>query len=129
METALSGKDSYVLSYSAHRFLHKLADPCLCSGSQLRQREGDRPKGAFVEVRAVVEAEGRVPRLELMRGLEEADDLAVLGIGGHPGPQLGREGWGAGFYNRMEPRAYGPISCLLLADPGEDGAFPVLLFR
>src|SRR6266567_9031499 len=42
---------------SAHRFLHELADPCLFSGSQLLQREGDRPQGAFVEVRAVVEAE------------------------------------------------------------------------
>src|SRR5213596_2886169 len=78
---------------SAHRFLHELADPCLFSGSQLLQREGDRPQGAFVEVRAVVEAEGRVPRLELVRGLEEADDLAVLGIRGHPVPELGREGW------------------------------------
>src|SRR2546430_3506923 len=129
METALSGKDSYVLSYSAHRFLHKLADPCLFSGSQLLQREGDRPQGAFVEVRAVVEAEGRVPRLELMRGLEEADDLAVLGIGGHPVPELGREGWRAGFDNRMEPLAEGAIRCLHLADLREHGAFSVRLVR
>src|SRR5207244_9212406 len=42
---------------SAHRFLHELADPCLFSGSQLLQRDGDRPQGAFVEVRAVVESE------------------------------------------------------------------------
>src|SRR5947209_20372814 len=56
---------------SAHRFLHELADPCLFGGSQLLQREGDRPQGAFVEVRAVVEAERRVPRLELVRGLKE----------------------------------------------------------
>ena len=39
----------------------------------------------------VVEAECRVPRLELLRGLEEADDLAVLGIRGHPVPELRRE--------------------------------------
>src|SRR5213078_4240152 len=101
---------------SAHRFLHELADPCLFSGSQLLQREGDRPQGAFVEVRAVVEAERRVPRLELVRGLEEADDLAVLGIRGHPVPELRREGWRAGFDNRMEPLAQGAIRCLHLAD-------------
>src|SRR5216683_8326964 len=114
---------------SAHRFLHELADPCLFSGSQLLQREGDRPQGAFVEVRAVVEAERRVPRLELVRGLEEADDLAVLGIRGHPVPELRREGWRAGFDNRMEPLAEGAIRCLHLADLREHGAFPVRLVR
>src|SRR5438876_774139 len=96
---------------SAHRFLHELADPGLFSGSQLLQREGDRPQGAFVEVRAVVEAQRRVPRLELVRGLEEADDLAVLGIRGHPVPELRREGWRAGFDDRMEPLAEGAIRC------------------
>src|SRR5260370_33090522 len=114
---------------SAHRFLHELADPSLFSGSQLLQREGGRPQGAFVEVRAVVEAERRVPRLELVRGLEEADDLAVLGIRGHPVPELRREGWRAGFDNRMEPLAEGAIRCLHLADLREHGAFPVRLVR
>jgi len=42
---------------SARRFLHERADPCLFGGGQLLQREGDRPQGAFVEVRRVVEAE------------------------------------------------------------------------
>lgn len=114
---------------SAHRFLHELADPCLFSGSQLLQREGDWPQGAFVEVRAVVEAERRVPRLELVRGLEEADDLAVLGIRGHPVPELRREGWRAGFDDRMEPLAEGAIRCRHLADLREHGAFPVRLVR
>src|SRR5438874_13261048 len=85
---------------SAHRFLHELADPCLFSSSQLLQREGDRPQGAFVEVRAVVEAERRVPRLELVRGLEAADDLAVLGIRGRPVPELLRDGRRARVHNR-----------------------------
>src|SRR6202022_4742859 len=67
---------------SAHRFLHERADPCLVGGGQLHQSEGDWPHGAFVEVRRVVEAERRVPGLELLRGLEKADDLAVLGIRG-----------------------------------------------
>src|ERR1700681_5113385 len=77
---------------SAHRFLHERGDPCLFGGGQLLQREGDRPQGAFVEVRLVAEAQRWVPRLELLRGLEVADDLAVLGIRGHPIPefQIGR---------------------------------------
>src|SRR6266545_2866635 len=50
----------------------------LVGGGQLRQREGGRPHGAFVEVRRVLEAERRVPRVELLRAFEEADDLAVL---------------------------------------------------
>src|SRR5712691_7150909 len=33
---------------------------------------------------------------ELLRALEEADDLAVLGIRGHPVPESRREGWRAG---------------------------------
>ena len=72
---------------SAHRFLHERADLCLFGGGQLLQREGDRPQGVFVEVRRVAEAERRVPRVELLRALEEADDLAVLGIRGHPVPE------------------------------------------
>src|SRR6266542_4995818 len=71
---------------SAHRFLHERADPGLLGGGQLLQREGGWPHGAFVEVRLVAEAERRVPRLELLRALEEADDLAVLGIRRHPVP-------------------------------------------
>jgi hypothetical protein len=51
---------------------------------QLLQREGGRPHGAFVEVRLVQQAERRVPRFELLRALEEADDLSVLGIRGNP---------------------------------------------
>src|SRR5688572_4238436 len=71
---------------SAHCFLHERADPGLVVGSQLLQREGGRPHGAVVEVRHVVEAERRVPRVELLRRREEADDLAIFGICGHPVP-------------------------------------------
>src|SRR5439155_14669591 len=56
-------------SCSAHRFLHECADSCLVVGGQLRQREGDWPHCAFVELRRVVEPERRVPRLELLRAL------------------------------------------------------------
>src|SRR5260370_13774883 len=73
---------------SAHGFLHERGDLCLFGGGQLPQRVGGRPHGAFVEVCLVAEAECRVPRVELLRALEEADDLAVLGIPGHSGPGL-----------------------------------------
>src|SRR5437016_3049462 len=114
---------------SAHRFLHERADPCLFGGRQLLQSEDDRPQGAFVEVRRVAEAERRVPRLELLRGLEEADDLAVLGIRRHPVPGSGREGWRVGFDDRMEPLGHGAIRFPHLGDLREHGAFPVRLVR
>src|SRR5687768_13770107 len=89
---------------STHRFLHERADLCLFCGGQLLQREGGRPHGAFVEVRDVVEAERRVPRLELVRSLEEADDLAILvSICRHPVPGFRRQVWRTGFDDRMEP--------------------------
>src|SRR6266568_2996240 len=37
------------------------------------------------------EAERRVPRLELLRALEEADDIAILSIRWHPVPGFRRE--------------------------------------
>src|SRR5258706_3444565 len=76
---------------SANCFLHERADPCLFGSGQLLQREGGRPHVAFVEGRPVAEAERCVPRLELLSVLEEADDLAVLGVRGHPVPEFRRE--------------------------------------
>src|SRR3972149_954685 len=111
-----SGSLTLAIGPSAHRFLHERADPCLFGGSQLLQREGDRPQGAFVEVRRVAEAERRVPRVELLRALKEADDLAVLGIRGHPVPESRREGWRAGFDDSMEPLAHGAIRFRHLGD-------------
>ena len=75
----------------------------------------------------VAEAERRVPRVELLRALEEADDLAVLGIRGHPVPGFRREGWRAGFDDRMEPLGHGAIRFRHLGDLREHGAFPVRL--
>src|SRR6266702_698215 len=49
-------------SASAHRFLHERADPCFFGGGQLLQREGDRPHGAFVEVRLYARPLRRVVR-------------------------------------------------------------------
>ena len=76
---------------SAHGFLHERGDLRLFGGGQLRHREGNWPHGAFIEVRFVLEAERRVSSFELGRTLEEADDLSVPGICGHPVPDSGRE--------------------------------------
>src|SRR2546427_9601663 len=114
---------------SAHRFLHERDDPCFGGGGQLLQGEGDRPHGAFVEVRLVAEAERRVPRLELVRALEEADDLVVLAVRGHPVPGSRREGWRAGFDDGMEPLGHGAIRFRHLGNLREHVAFPVRLLR
>src|SRR2546425_7424036 len=114
----------------ARRFLHESGDPCLFGGSQPFQCVGGRPHAAFVEVRLVAEAERRIPRLELLRCLEEADDLTVLalpGIGGHPVPESRREGWHAFSDDSMEPLAHGAIRFPHLCDPCEHSALPVRL--
>ena len=77
---------------STHRFFHERADFYLFGGIQLLECEAGRPHGAFVEVRLMHEAKRRIPRFELGRTLEKADDLAVLGIRGHPVPESRREG-------------------------------------
>src|SRR5437660_7475833 len=113
----------------AHCLLHERGDPCLFGGSQLRQRKGVRPHEAFVEVRFVAEAERRVPRLELLAGLEEADDLVVLGVGGHSVPESRRKGWHAFFDDSVDPLAHGAIRFPHLRDLREHEVFPVLLVR
>src|SRR5438094_3481597 len=126
MPTGLGSRPTFSCS---HRFLHERADPCLVGGGQLRQSEGGRPHGAFIEVRLVAEAERRVPGLELLRALEEADDLAVLGISGHPVPESRRELRRAGFDDSMEPLAHDAIRLRHLRDLREHGAFLVALLR
>src|SRR5436853_3902035 len=80
-----------------------------------------------LRARTVVEAEHRVPLLELPRIAEEADDLAVLGIGGHPVPRFRREVWGRGCDDLMEPLSDGAILRRHRGDRGAHGAFPVRL--
>src|SRR5438309_4426976 len=125
----ITGSSFVKASTSAHRFLHERDDPCFGGGGQLLQGEGDRPHGAFVEVRLVAEAERRVPRLELVRALEEADDLVVLAVRGHPVPGSRREGWRAGFDDGMEPLGHGAIRFRHLGNLREHVAFPVRLVR
>src|SRR5436853_672217 len=123
----ITGSSFVKASSSAHRFFHERADLCFGGGGQLLQREGDRPHGAFVEVRLVAEAERRVPRLELVRALEEADDLVVLGVRGHAVPGSRREGWRAGLADGMGPLGHGAIRFRHLGNRREPVAFPVRL--
>src|SRR6266852_4788088 len=71
---------------SARRSLDKLADLFLDGGAEPLQGKGGWPDVTVVEVCSVLETERRVSRLELLPALEEADNLAVLGICGHPVP-------------------------------------------
>src|SRR5215211_263850 len=110
---------------SASRPTHERADLRLLGGGKLLQRKRGRPHEALVEVRLVAEAERRVPRVELLRALEEADDLAVLvGVGGHPIPGFRREDWRAGLDDLMEPLSHGAIRFRHLGDLREHVAFP-----
>src|SRR6266576_1578335 len=117
----ITGSSFVKASSSAHRFFHERADPCFGGGG--------RPHGAFVEVRLVAEAERRVPRLELVRTLEEADDMVALGVRGHPVPGSRREGWRAGFNDGMDPLGHGAIRCRHLGNLREQVAFPIRLVR
>src|SRR5438309_1742694 len=94
----------------------------------------DRPLAWRVGARQVptVEREALqrlVPRFELLRVLEVADDLAVLGIRGHPVPGCRREGWRAGFDDRMEPLGQPAIWFRHRGDLREHGALPVRRVR
>src|SRR2546421_2253514 len=71
---------------SARRSLDKLADLFLDGGAEPLQGKGGWPDVTVVEVCSVLETERRVSRLELLPALEEADNLAVLGICRHPVP-------------------------------------------
>src|SRR5205814_5766621 len=75
---------------SAHRLLDEVGDFLLVCLRQPRQGVRRRPHRAVVEVRLVVEAEGRVAILELAGVLEEADHLVVLRVGRHSVPRA----WG-----------------------------------
>src|SRR5215203_2796477 len=112
---------------SAHCSFHERPDILLLGGGQLLEREGGRPHGAIVEVRLVAEAERRVPRVELLGALEEADDLAVSCIRGHSVPGFRRELWRVGCDDLVQPPGHGAIRFLHLGDLREHGAFPVRL--
>src|SRR4029077_3865572 len=109
-----------VMESSPHRFLYECADPCLVGGGQVLQGEGGRPHVPFVAVLRVLETERRIPRLELLPALEEADDLVVLGVRGHPVPGLWRERWRARGDDRMEALGGRAIRLGHLGDLRED---------
>ncbi len=66
--------------------LYERGNPGLFSAGQLLEREGNRPHSAFVEARRVVVAQRRVPGVELLWALEDADILAVFFLIWHPVP-------------------------------------------
>src|SRR6266705_115736 len=96
-------RKSTVRLLSARRSRDKLADLFLDGGAEPLQGKGGWPDVTVVEVCSVLETERRVSRLELLTALEEADNLAVLGIRGHPVPGIRRERRRAGFDDRMQP--------------------------
>jgi len=75
------------------------------------------------------EAERRVPRLESLCALEETDDLAVLGIGGHSVPEFRRDGRRVGFDDGVEPFSYCALRSRHLRDCRDHGALSVRLLR
>src|SRR5215210_7259339 len=97
---------------SAHRLLHQVGDLLLFGGGQLLQRERRRPYPTLVEVGLVAEAERRVPRLELLRVLEEAKDLVALGVGGHAVPGPRSEVWLRGRDDRVDTLRHRAIRLL-----------------
>src|SRR5713101_5516070 len=117
------------LCSSARRSLDKLADLFLDGGAEPLQGKGGGPDVTVVEVGRILETERRVSRFELLRALEEADNLAVLGICGHPVPGFRREGRRAGFDHGMEPLGHAAIWFRHLGDLREYVAFPVRLTR
>ena len=109
--------------------LDQRRDPGLVGLGQLGQGVSDRPHGAVVEVRLVAEAERRVPRLELLRGLEMADDGAVLGVRRHAVPRSRRKVGRAGRDDGMDPLGHHAIRFLHLGDLLEHVTLSVRLAR
>jgi hypothetical protein len=71
----------------------------------------------------MLEAERRVPGLEFVHALEEADYLAVPGIRRHPVPEFRHEVWCVGFDDRMEPFANDAVRFRHRSDCREHGGF------
>src|SRR5207249_5326238 len=71
---------------SARRSLDQLADLFLDVCSEPLKGKRGWPDVSVVEVCSVLETERCVSRLELLPALEKADNLAVLGVRGHPVP-------------------------------------------
>src|SRR5690606_12058379 len=77
--------------------------------------------------RPIVEPESRVSRLELLRILEEADDLAALGVRGHAVPKLRCELRRARLYDRVDSLGDRPVTVGHLRDLREHGTLVVRL--
>ena len=95
-------------------------------GAPRHERVRDGPQVTVVEVRRVLEAEGRVPVAELARVLEEDNDLPVrVRVGGHSVPGLGGELGGVRGHRHVH--ALGELTIVRghLRDPVQDRLEPV----
>src|SRR5690348_2729888 len=101
----LSSRDTV----SAHRALHEGGDLRLGRGIQRLHCERRRPHLAVVERGLVAEAERRVARLELLRVLEEAQDVAIVRVGGHPVPEARYKARRGGHDDRVNSLTDYPI--------------------
>src|SRR5690606_35460511 len=108
---------------SARRRLDQLLDRFFLGGVDPYDGVGGGPHVAVVEAGVTAEAEREVPLTVDLGAPEEADDLAVLGVGGLPVPQAGRQ-IGSGFPDEsVEPRGDVPVSRRHLGDGGENSFF------
>ena len=99
--------------------LHQLGDLLLHYGAPLVKRVRHRPHVALVQVRRVLEAQGRVALSELACVLEENDYLAVgVRVSGHPVPGLRRQHGGG--------RGDRDIAAALDANPSAGAFFDTL---
>src|SRR5690606_25643170 len=112
---------------SRRRLLHERGDALLDFGRELRQRVRRGPHRAVVEVGLVLEPQRGIARLELLRALEEAHDLAVLGVGGHAVPRTRRQFRRGGLHDGVQLLGQCAVGCIHLADLREDLALPVRL--
>ena len=88
--------------FSAHRLLQERANLSFGVIGQFFQRKSSRPHVSFVEIRFIGKTKGRVSCLELLRVLEKANNISVLGVRRHAVPGFRQEYGCVSFNNGME---------------------------
>ena len=103
--------------------LQQILDELLGVGVEVGEGVGGGPDGAVVEVGLVTEAEGGVADLEFVGALEEADDVAVFGPGGHAVPGAGGEGGGDALDEGVDALGHEAVGLGHFGDFGEEVGF------